>query len=389
VVYTAAVPPHHPELEAARLEGIPVLTRAEALGVAVSGGKVVGVAGTHGKTTVTAMIAEALAASGVNPTALVGGRIAAWDGNVRFGGDEFYVVEADEFDRSFLRLTANVAVVNNVEADHWECYGSVSELEGAFAQFASTAEHVLVGADDGGANRVAMALSAPVWRVGLAENADVRLTDIRRDAGRNAATVHFPGGQSIDLDLAVPGLHNLRNGAMALGVTATMDADVEAAAQRIGQFTGVARRFEVLGTYRGVTVVDDYAHHPTEIAATLGAARQRYPAARLVAVLQPHLFSRTEALGEAMGIALAMADVAVVTDVYAAREQPIRGVTGKLVVKAARRAGADVYWIPALESLVAELEALIVNGDVVVTLGAGDITEVGRELVRRLAGVAA
>jgi len=389
VVYTTALPADHPELEAARAEGIPVLTRAEALGDVVAGGEVIGISGTHGKTTVTAMVAEALAEAGIDTTALVGGRVPAWDGNVRFGSDEIYVVEADEYDRSFLKLTANVAVVNNVEADHLECYGSVPELESAFVQFADSARRVLVGADDDGANRVGAAVSAPVWHVGLAENADVRLTQVRREAKQNAARVRLPDGRHVDLRLEVPGLHNLRNAAMAIGVTTALGADVEAAARGLERFTGVGRRFEVLGTYKGVTVVDDYAHHPSEIAATLGAARQRYPEARLVAVLQPHLYSRTKALGEAMGIALAMADIAVVTDVYPAREEPIPGVTGEIVARAAGRAGADVQWIPTLEALICGLEDTVVDGDVVVTLGAGDITEVGRELTRRLAGVAA
>ena len=389
IVCTTALPMDHPELEAARGEGIPVLTRAEALAHVVTGGEVIGIAGTHGKTTVTAMVAEALAEAGCDPTALVGGRVSAWEGNVRFGNDKIFVVEADEYDRSFLKLTANVAVVNNVEADHLECYGSVPELESAFVQFAGAASRVLVGADDGGANRVGAAVSVPVWRVGLSENADVRLTQVRREATQNAATVRLPDGQQVDIRLEVPGLHNLRNAAMAIGVAAVQGVDVEAAARGLNRFAGVGRRFELLGTYKGVTVVDDYAHHPSEIAATLGAARQRYPEARLIAVLQPHLFSRTEALGEAMGIALAMSDIAVVTDVYPAREDAIPGVTGEIVAKAARRAGAEVLWIPALDGLVSGLERVVVDGDVVVTLGAGDITEVGRELTRRLAGVAA
>jgi len=355
----------------------------------VAGGEVIGIAGTHGKTTVTAMVAEALAEAGLRPTALVGGRVSAWDGNVRFGSSDLFVVEADEYDRSFLKLTANVAVVNNVEADHLECYGSVEELEAAFVRFANPARQVLVGADDGGANRVGAMVSAPVWRVGLAQNADVQLTNVKREAARNAAQVRLPDGRRVDLQLEVPGLHNLRNAAMAIGVAAATGADVEAAARGLRRFTGVGRRFEVLGVFRGVTLIDDYAHHPSEIAATLGAVRQRYPSNRLVAVFQPHLYSRTEALGDAMGIALAMADVAVVTDVYPAREKPIRGVSGEKVVKAARRAGAHVEWVPRLDDLVVRLDQAVGDGDVVVTLGAGDITKVGRELARRLGGLAA
>jgi UDP-N-acetylmuramate--alanine ligase len=389
VVYTAAVPADHEELEAARAAGIPVIPRAKALGMVVEGATLVGVAGTHGKTTVTAMAAHGLAAAGVDPTALVGGRVAAWDGNVRFGADQIFVVEADEYDRSFLALEPTVAVVNNVEPDHLECYGSVEELEAAFVTFASSATRVLVGADDRGANRVAKAVTGPFWRVGTVANADIRLTDVRRDAEQTAARLELPGDRSVDIRLRVPGLHNLRNAAMTVAVGLALEADPEAVARGLGDFEGVGRRFELLGTHRGITFVDDYAHHPSEIAATLGAARQRFPGARLVAVFQPHLYSRTKALGPAMGIALSTADLAVVTEVYAAREQPIRGVTGERVAKAVRRAGGQVEWVASRTALPDQLEQMIAKGDVVITLGAGDITDVGRELARRRSGAAA
>ena len=389
VVYTAAIPADHPELEAARAAGVAVITRAEALGMAVQDGTLVGIAGTHGKTTVTAMAAAGLAEAGLDPTALVGGRVDAWEGNVRFGGNDLYVVEADEYDRSFLALSPAVAVVNNVEPDHLECYGSVEDLEGAFVTFAGPAQRVLVGADDGGALRVGEAVSAPVWRVGLAPHADIRITDVKRDSSLSAARLELPGGGSVDVRLHVPGLHNLRNAAMTVGVGLALDTDPEAVARGLAGFAGVGRRFELLGTYRGVTFVDDYAHHPSEIAATLGAARQRFPASRLVAVFQPHLYSRTKALGQAMGIALSMADVVVVTEVYPAREQPLPGVTGERVAKAARRAGGQVEWVSSRAALADRLEEMIANGDVVITLGAGDITEVGRELARRRSGAAA
>ncbi len=191
------------------------------------------------------------------------------------------------------------------------------------------------------------------------------------------------------LELRVPGLHNLRNAAMAVGATLAVGADVDGAVDGLSGFAGVGRRFELLGTVRGVTVLDDYAHHPSEVAATLGALRQRYPEARLVAVFQPHLFSRTRDLGQAMGIALAMADQAVVTEVYPARERPIPGVTGEVVAQAARMAGATVEWVPVRAEVTDRVAALVADGDVVVTLGAGDITDVGRELMRQLSGAAA
>jgi UDP-N-acetylmuramate--alanine ligase len=388
IVHTVAVPRDHPELVAAREAGIPVLSRAAALAQVVADGRVIGVAGTHGKTTTTAMITGALVAAGRDPTGLVGGRVSEWEGNVRFGDERLYVVEADEYDRSFLQLPPTVAVVNNVEPDHMECYGSVGELEAAFVQFASGAERVLVGADDGGARRVGAVLTVPVWRVGTAPDADVRLSDVVREPGRTAARVQLPGGADVALELRVPGLHNLRNGAMALAAAVAVDADPDAAARGLAAFEGVGRRFELLGTVGGVTVIDDYAHHPSEVAATLGAAQQRYPGRRLVAVFQPHLFSRTRDLGQATGIVLAMADVAVVAPVYPAREVPIPGVTGEIVADAARQAGAEVHWVSDRGAVLPRLEELVAAGDVVITLGAGDITDVGRQFVRRRGAVA-
>lgn len=389
VVYTAAVPREHAELAAARDAGVPIVSRAEALGELVRGNTVAAVAGTHGKTTTTAMLTEALVAAGRDPTALVGGKVAGWGGNARLGSDALFVLEADEYDRSMLKLEPTLALVNNVEADHLECYGSVDTLEAAFVEFAGRARRVLVGTDDAGANRVGRALETPVWHVGMAPHADVRLMDVRRDSDLNAARLTLPDGRSVDVSLRMPGLHNLRNAAMALGAVLALGHDVEAAAEGLAGFAGVGRRFEVLGTVRGVTVVDDYAHHPSEVAATLAAARQRYPSARVVAVFQPHLYSRTQQLGEAMGIALAMADLAVVTEIYPAREQPIPGVTGNQVATAAQRAGARVEWVPERGNLAARLTEFVSDGDVVFTLGAGDITEVGRELLQRLTGRAA
>jgi len=348
VVVTAAVAGDHPELERARALGIPVVRRADALGeaVAAGGGTVVAIAGTHGKTTTTVMVTEALAAAGRNPTGLAGGRVAPWGGNARVGGREVYVVEADEYDRAFLSLTPAVAVVNNVEADHLECYGgSVAALEAAFAQFAGSARRAIVGGDDAGAGRVAAALAAravAVWRVGLAPGADVRIADHVLSERGSTARIELPGDRAIALRLRVPGLHNLRNAAAALAVALElgMGADLDRCAAALAEFSGVARRFERVGEARGVTIVDDYAHHPTEVEATLAAARQAFPRRRVVAVFQPHLFSRTALHGEALGRALAAADVVVVAPIYAAREQPVPGVTADLVARGAARAGA-------------------------------------------------
>src|SRR5436305_13088421 len=290
LVVTAAVPGDHPELERARALGVPVVRRADALSQAVAGGTVVAVAGTHGKTTTTVMVTEALAAAGRHPTGLAGGRVAAWGGNARVekAGRELYVVEADEFDRAFLSLAPTVAVVNNVEADHLECYGgSVAALEDAFVEFAARARRAIVGADDAGAARVAARLAVPVWRVGLGGDAavDVRIADPELRERGSTARIELPGGRTLALRLQVPGLHNVRNAAVALAVAHELGADLERALAALAEFGGVGRRFERVGEARGRTVVDDYAHHPTEVAATLAAARQALPRRRVVAVV--------------------------------------------------------------------------------------------------------
>jgi UDP-N-acetylmuramate--alanine ligase len=388
VVHTSAVDANHPVLEAAAAAGIPVIRRAEALWLLVQGGVVVGVGGTHGKTTTTAMITEALAAAGRNPTGIVGGRVEAWGGNARVGSDELFVVEADEYDKSFLALSPTVAVVNNVEAEHLECYGSLTALEDAFAEFAGRADRVLVGGDDPGAVRIGERMDDRVWRVGTDPDADVRLADVVQHPDATHARLILPDGREVSLVLRVPGMHNLRNAAMAMGVVAALEADPERAAAALSTFPGVGRRFQVLGARRGVTVVDDYAHHATEVAATIVAARQRFPDARLIAAFQPHLFSRTQRQSEELGKALAAADSVVVTDIYAAREAPIPEVSGRLVVEAARRAGAAVTWVEDRNDLAGYLAGIVEPGDVVFTLGAGDITEVAGELLHRLADAA-
>src|SRR6058998_2549711 len=388
LVVTAAVPGDHPELKRARALGVPVVRRADALSQAVAGGTVVAVAGTHGKTTTTVMVTEALAAAGRDPTGLAGGRVARWGGNARMGGRDLYVVEADEYDRAFLSLAPAVAVVNNVEADHLECYdGSVAALEQAFAQFAGGARRVISGGDDPGAQRVMTAVRAPVWRVGLGADADVRITELELDERGSTARIELPGRGgmgALTLRLRVPGLHNVRNAAAALAVAQELGADLERALAALADFTGVGRRFERVGEARGVTVVDDYAHHPTEVQATLAAARQAFPRRRVVAVFQPHLFSRTVLHGDALGRALAAADVVVVAPIYGAREEPLPGVSAALVARGAARAGATTVAVRERAGLTERVAETVQAGDVVFTLGAGDITRVGPELLARL-----
>ena len=385
VVVTAAVPVDHPELRRARELGVPVVPRKAALAELVAGRRLVAAAGTHGKTTTTVMATEALTAAGLDPTGLAGGRVSSWGGNARLAGDDLFVVEADEFDQAFLTLHPTVAIVNNVEADHLECYGSLEALEDAFAEFAGRAETVLVGADDAGAARIAARVRhTRVWRFGTDVGSDLRIANVRQEAELTSAEILFPDGRHGTLRLRVPGLHNVRNATGALGAVMALGGDVNRAIEALGEFRGVGRRFDRLGEAGGVAIVDDYAHHPSELVATLAAARQAYPGRRLVAVFQPHLYSRTQQHGAAMGLALAAADVVVVTEVYAAREQPIACVSGRQVADAATDAGATTLFESDRAALGARVASVLRAGDVVLTLGAGDITRLGPELAARL-----
>ena len=384
VVVTAAVSASHPELARARELGMPIVPRKVALAELIHGARAVGISGTHGKTTTTVMTTEALAAAGLNPTGIAGGRVSSWGGNARVAGDELFVVEADEFDKAFLTLQPTVAVVNNVEPDHLECYGSMEALEDAFVEFAGRARVAVVSADDAGARKVAARLATQILSFGLDAGADLRITDIVQRADRTEARLRWRDGRSIAVRLKVPGLHNLRNAVAALGVVDALGGSVEPAAAALSEFQGVGRRFERLGEFGGVAVVDDYAHHPSELSATLSAARQAFPGRRLVAVFQPHLYSRTAAHGQAMGDALAAADLVFVTEIYPAREQPIAGVSGQQVADAAERAGADTHFEPIRADVGRTVYQALRSGDVVLTLGAGDITRVAPELVRWL-----
>ena len=387
VVATSAMPRDHAELARARELGIPVIRRAEALAGAVETGKTICIAGTHGKTTTTVMTTEALTAAGADPTGVVGGRVATWGGNLSRGGDELFVVEADEYDRSFLALSPTVATITNVEADHLDIYRDLDDIRGAFAQFASRARAVVVCADDPGASSITLEATAEIVRYGLG-SPDARLVarDLRSVDGGSVFIAVYDGSEDSEIRLRVPGTHNVLNALAALGSGRALGVPLGAMAPGLAAFGGVDRRFQRLGEARGVAVVDDYAHHPTEIRATLAAARAAFPGRRIIAAFQPHLYSRTRDFAGDFGGALAAADTIYLTEIYGAREQPISGVTAALIDGAARDAGRAVTWRGERGALAAALAAGTEPGDVVLTLGAGDITRTGPELLALLSG---
>ncbi|MDE2773864.1 MAG: UDP-N-acetylmuramate--L-alanine ligase [Gemmatimonadota bacterium] len=385
LVVTAAVADDHPEVVRARELDIPVLKRAVALGSLVNRGRVVAVAGTHGKTTTSAIATEMLAQAGLDPTGFVGGTVVGWQGNLRPGGGDLYVVEADEYDRSFHALEADVAVITSVEADHLDVYGDLEGVEEGFRRFLDRVRRggrIAVCADDHGASRLLAGTGAGGYSFGLSAGSQLRALDVHAGSSGTRFRVIEDGWPAGPFALRVPGLHNLRNALGAAAAARWLGVGWDAVGAGLAAYRGVERRFERVGEAAGVTVIDDYAHHPTEIRATLGAVRAIHPGRRLVAVFQPHLFTRTRDFHREFGAALTESDVVWLTSVFAAREEPIAGVTGELVASAARMAGAgEVHYEGALDELPAAVAGSLEPGDVVVTLGAGSIGEVGPALL--------
>ena len=385
VVVSSAIPERNPELRAARDAGTKVVTRGQALAAVLSGTRSIVVAGTHGKTTTTSMIVSVLRSDGRDPTYLVGGGLNDAGTNAKSGRDEVAVAESDESDGSFLLLRPHVAVVTNVEADHVDYWASDAALHDAFRRFLGAADQTAV-VPAAQPEVVAWAREAGVASVTFGEGGDVTASSVRLDAG-GASFVLAAGGARHDVALRVPGMHNVSNALAAAAACIEIGVAPDAVARGLGEYRGVERRWQLRGQARGVTVIDDYAHHPTEVRATLGASRPG-PWGRVVAVFQPHRYSRTRAFAGEFGDSFAGADRVVITDVYGAGEEPVPGVTGKLVADAVCRSypGRPVAYLPHRDELIAYLAGTVRAGDAVFTLGAGDVTTVGEELLEKIGG---
>jgi UDP-N-acetylmuramate--alanine ligase len=379
VIYSSAVPADNPEREAARERGLKERPRAELLAEFTALKRTIAVAGTHGKTTTASMLVHALRAAGVRPGWLVGAPVGGGLANAEWGEGGWLVVEADESDRSMLSLNVEIGVLTNVELDHHASFGSLAELREAFRAFLSHAEKAIVvwdrpelvaltGEDGAGVDVIPYDVSDPTLEAG----------------DRSKIGQHFQWrGQGIEL--GVPGAHNALNATAALEAARLAGADAKGAIEGLAGFRGAGRRFQLLGeTGGGAVVYDDYAHHPTEVAATLRAART-LEHRRLVAVFQPHLYSRTALLAREFGVALALAEVVAVLDVYPARErgEDHPGVSGLLIAEAAADAagGKPVYWLPSFADAEPVLRGVLGDGDVCLVMGAGDVDELGRRLV--------
>ncbi|WP_031065403.1 UDP-N-acetylmuramate--L-alanine ligase [Streptomyces sp. NRRL WC-3742] len=393
IVVSSAIRADNPELAAARERGIPVVHRSDALAALMGGRRALAVAGTHGKTTTTSMLAVALGELGLDPSYAIGGDLDAPGSNAHHGTGEIFVAEADESDRSFHKYAPEVAIVLNVELDHHANYASIDEIHESFETFVARIAPggtLVVSADHDGAreltSRVAGREGLNVVTVGAAKDADLRVLSVVARGMTSEVTVLLDGAE-LTFTVSVPGRHYAHNAVSALAAGVALGVPAADLAKALGAYTGVRRRLQLKGEAGGVQVIDSYAHHPTEMTADLEAIREATEG-RVLVVFQPHLFSRTQQLAEEMGAALALADASVVLDIYPAREDPIPGVTSELILDAARRAGADVTPEHDFAAAPALLAGLARPGDLLLTMGAGDVTNLGPEILKHLANVA-
>ncbi|MFC7910777.1 UDP-N-acetylmuramate--L-alanine ligase [Streptomyces nigra] len=389
VVVSSAIRKDNPELARAAELGVPVVHRSDALAALMDGLRPIAVAGTHGKTTTTSMLAVSLGELGLRPSYAIGGDLDAPGSNALHGDGDIFVAEADESDRSFHKYAPDVAIVLNVELDHHANYASMEEIYDSFVTFADRITEggtLVISADQDGARELTRRVAGRGPRVvtyGEAQDADVRVLSVEPQGLKSEVTVLLDG-QELTFTVSVPGRHYALNAVAALAAGAALGVPAAELAPAIAAYTGVKRRLQLKGEAAGAQVIDSYAHHPTEMTADLQAMRSAAGDGRIVVVYQPHLFSRTQELGKEMGEALALADASLVLDIYPAREDPIPGITSELVVDAARAAGADVTPVHDKSEVPSLVAGMTKPGDLVLTMGAGDVTDLGPLILDRL-----
>ena len=387
VVISSAVKENNVEVKTAQERNIPVIRRSEMLGELMRMKCGIAIAGTHGKTTTTSMVGQILTQGGLDPTVIVGGKVVNLDSSAKLGQGKYLVVEADEFDRSFLRLSPTIAVITTLEAEHLDCYRDLDEIKSVFIEFANKVPFygkVVTCLDEENLQNLMPKIRRPVTTYGLLPQADMRAENVRLSENRSRFAVKYRGNEMGNVELQVPGIHNVKNSLAAASVGLELDIPWENITLALRQFAGVKRRFEIKGESAGIMVVDDYAHHPTEIEATLRAARDGWNR-RIIAIFQPHLYSRTRDFAEEFGKSFFNCDILIVTDVYAAREEPIPGISGELVSRAAKRHGhRQVHYKAETEEIIPLLMSLLRSGDMIITMGAGDIYKTADQLLKTL-----
>lgn len=389
VVTSTAVQGSNPEVIEAKRRMIPVIPRAEMLAELMRMKYGIAIAGTHGKTTTTSMVATVLTHAGIDPTIVIGGKLNTLGSNAKLGQGQFLVAEADESDGSFLTLSPTIAVVTNIDADHLDFYtGGIDEIKDTFVSFINKVPFyglAVLCLEDRNITEIIPRIKKRFMTYGLSSQADLRATHVKLDGFQTTFTAHYKGYRLGDISFKMPGAHNVLNALACTAVALELDVPFDKIQEGFAQFGGVGRRFTVKGEKNGIMVVDDYGHHPAEIRATLAAARNGWPERRLVVAFQPHRYSRTKELFNEFVTCFYDADLLVLTDIYAASEQPIPGVSAERLAEEIRRHGQrDVSYVADRTALPDHLAGVIKEGDIVITLGAGNIWQAGEELVGRL-----
>jgi UDP-N-acetylmuramate--alanine ligase len=386
VIISSAVGENNPEVVEARRRGIPVIKRAEMLGELMRLKFAVGVAGTHGKTTTTSMIGRILQHGQLNPTLIVGGIVAELGTGASLGSGDYMVVEVDEYDRSILAMFPGMAVVLNIEPDHLDCYADMDDLKNAFLSYINRVPFygsAIISADDVNVASLKPRIMRPYKTFGFAAEADYRAVDARLETGRSSFSIYYEGELLGDINLNVPGRHNIANALAATAAANELQVPFVTIAEALRAFRGVGRRFEIVGEVNDIIIVDDYAHHPTELKAALTTAKGYNR--RLVVVFQPHLYSRTQYFVREFAEVLALADKCILTDIYPAREEPIEGVTSLIIKEAAEKAGrGDFNYVGKKENAVEAIAETVRPGDMVMLIGAGSITHIKSLVMNRL-----
>lgn len=387
VVASSAIPQDNSELAAARQAGIPILKRGQMLAYMVNNMQTIAIAGAHGKTTTTSMVYKALSGAGQDPTFILGGELQGSQLGARLGQSNYAVVEADESDASFLELTPYIAVITNIEDDHLDYYGSTENIRQAFRRYFDRVKAgglALVCGDDPEVQQLLKdEIATRVVRYGAAENNDYYFTDWEARMMGSHCQVYHQGRHLGSLQLSVPGWHNTLNAMAAVAVVCELGLPYESALRALQEFSGAKRRFHLVGSKNDITVIDDYAHHPTEIAATIAAARHAHQG-RLTVIFQPHRFTRTQLMGERLGKSLTGADTVIITDIYSAGEAAIPGVSSQTVYNAACGAEARVYYVPDKEAVVPLVAECSQPGDLIITMGAGDVWKLGKNILEKI-----
>ena len=388
VVYSSAIPEDNVELIFAREKNIPTIKRAEMLGELIAlKNTSIAVGGTHGKTSTSSMIGTMLSHSKLDPTLIVGGLVKNLNSNSKLGAGEIVVVEADEYDKSFLQLKPTVAVITNIEEEHMDCYSDMDDLYDSFISFANSVPFygsVVICSDSSGASDIINKIKRPITTYGINSNADIQASMISFNEMKSFYTLNYRGENLGQVNLSAPGEHNILNSLASAAIGVELGIDPNDIISGLNAYQGVRRRFEIKGTINDIIIIDDYAHHPTEVEATLNTAKKSWDK-RIIGVFQPHLFSRTKDFYKEFAEAMMGCDIALITDIYPAREKPITGVTGKLVYDRIKELGhKNSHYIPDLSNINTIIEENVEAGDLIITMGAGTIWRYGESILKHL-----